>query len=200
LARSRSDIVAEFLATEPTRVQIALVTELLASTESAESARPSADTAIERRRERDRNYRRDKRKRDKQTMIARASESADSVSTARRSPVESPLVVDSQKAKKAKKDASRKGSRLGDGEEVHETARAYADEHGLRDFDNHWAEFLDYWRGIPGQRGVKADWPATWRNRVRDLLKRQAGQPRGLTSPRGGFAAVVVNDLFEGSR
>lgn len=27
--------------------------------------------------------------------------------------------------------------------------------------------FLDYWTAQPGQRGVKLDWPATWRNWVR---------------------------------
>jgi hypothetical protein len=29
-------------------------------------------------------------------------------------------------------------------------------------------EFVDYWRAVPGQRGTKLDWPATWRNRVRE--------------------------------
>lgn len=44
--------------------------------------------------------------------------------------------------------------------------------------------FLDYWRGVPASKGLKSDWPATWRNRVRDLLKRNgAGGPhRGTTS------------------
>lgn len=28
-------------------------------------------------------------------------------------------------------------------------------------------KFRDYWRALPGQKGVKADWPATWRNWVR---------------------------------
>jgi transposase-like protein len=28
-------------------------------------------------------------------------------------------------------------------------------------------EFIDYWRAIPGQRGVKTDWDSTWRNSVR---------------------------------
>lgn len=31
------------------------------------------------------------------------------------------------------------------------------------------AEFVDYWRGVPGARGRKLDWPATFRNRLRDL-------------------------------
>jgi uncharacterized protein YdaU (DUF1376 family) len=32
---------------------------------------------------------------------------------------------------------------------------------------NVWAQFKDYWIAQPGQKGVKADWPATWRNWVR---------------------------------
>lgn len=31
-----------------------------------------------------------------------------------------------------------------------------------------WADFQDYWRGVPGSRGLKADWLATWRNNCRD--------------------------------
>lgn len=30
-------------------------------------------------------------------------------------------------------------------------------------------QFRDYWISVPGQRGVKLDWLATWRNRVRDV-------------------------------
>ena len=37
--------------------------------------------------------------------------------------------------------------------------------------------FRDYWRGVPGQRGTKLDWEATWRNWVRseDKLPASAG-------------------------
>jgi hypothetical protein len=27
--------------------------------------------------------------------------------------------------------------------------------------------FVDYWRSLPGQRGVRIDWTATWRNWMR---------------------------------
>ncbi|BBY10999.1 hypothetical protein [Mycobacterium marseillense] len=37
-------------------------------------------------------------------------------------------------------------------------------------------EFVDYWRGVPGARGRKLDWNATWRNQVRRAAGRQ--QPR----------------------
>lgn len=41
------------------------------------------------------------------------------------------------------------------------------------------AKFRDYWAGVPGQRGRKADWPATWRNFVRS----ERGGPRQRASP-----------------
>lgn len=37
------------------------------------------------------------------------------------------------------------------------------------------ARFKDYWNGLPGQRGVKSDWPATWRNWVRKAVE---GKPK----------------------
>lgn len=40
------------------------------------------------------------------------------------------------------------------------------------------AEFRDFWLGVPGKAGRKADWEATWRNRVREV--------RGRELTRGG--------------
>lgn len=41
-------------------------------------------------------------------------------------------------------------------------------------------EFVDYWKGVPGQRGRKTDWEATWRNRMRVKagLKERTDAPR----------------------
>ena len=44
-----------------------------------------------------------------------------------------------------------------------------------------WREFVDFWVGVPGQRGLKLDWPATWRNRVRDVKAR-----RGIGARKNG--------------
>jgi hypothetical protein len=41
------------------------------------------------------------------------------------------------------------------------------------------AEFVDYWRGVPGQKGCKLDWVATWRNRMRDVQARQKPRRNG---------------------
>lgn len=63
-----------------------------------------------------------------------------------------------------------------------------------------WAEFVDYWIGIPGQRGVKTvpiGWLATWRNRVREVLKR--GKPNGQR-PRQQSLSDRAHDLAEQAR
>lgn len=41
--------------------------------------------------------------------------------------------------------------------------------------------FIDYWRGVPGARGRKVDWPATWRNWMR---KASPATSRPGTAPR----------------
>jgi len=44
-------------------------------------------------------------------------------------------------------------------------------------FDPHGPleEFRDHWAGVPGARGTKLDWGATYRNRLRALGNRQSG-------------------------
>jgi hypothetical protein len=43
--------------------------------------------------------------------------------------------------------------------------------------------FCDYWRAQPGQRGVKLDWPATWRNWMRrEQERRSNGRGAGAGS------------------
>jgi len=38
-------------------------------------------------------------------------------------------------------------------------------------------KFCDYWAGVPGVKGRKLDWAATWRNWMRSAAERQV--PRG---------------------
>jgi uncharacterized protein YdaU (DUF1376 family) len=45
-------------------------------------------------------------------------------------------------------------------------------------------EFRDYWIGIPGQKGLKADWQATFQNRCRQLAER--GVRHGKDGQRTG--------------
>lgn len=58
--------------------------------------------------------------------------------------------------------------------------RAFAAAQGLTNGrgDAELAKFRDYWASQPGQKGVKADWQATWRNWVRRAAE-SAGAPPG---------------------
>jgi hypothetical protein len=49
-------------------------------------------------------------------------------------------------------------------------------------------KFRDYWKSQPGQRGVKADWDATWRNWVR-----KAGEIGNGKAQRGGSLLDAID-------
>lgn len=60
---------------------------------------------------------------------------------------------------------------------------AFAEGLGL-DNDEVWPEFRDYWIAVPGARGRKLDWEATYRNRCRELAGRRANRPQNVRSAR----------------
>lgn len=192
--RAVSDIVADLIASRLSALQSKLLTELISRT----SADSLAAKELERRREKDRK-RASTRRKCASPAPPRVPESPRTSET----PQVVPSGRDSQFAFQEEKQGkdSKRGTRLGDGERIRDAARAIAEAEGI-DFARWWPEFVDYWLGIPGQRGVKAGdkgWIATWRNRCRELVKRGEEKRRaGLTSQRGGFAALVVNDLFNG--
>lgn len=73
-------------------------------------------------------------------------------------------------ARKRMKPTSR-GSRLPDGWTPSAEVLAWAAKEGIRDPLGPLEEFADYWRGVSGQKGVKTDWDATYRNRLRQLVE-----------------------------
>lgn len=46
------------------------------------------------------------------------------------------------------------------------------------DWNEQTKRFCDYWRAAPGQRGVKLDWPATWRNWMRRAYENHPAKPQ----------------------
>lgn len=69
--------------------------------------------------------------------------------------------------------ADTRGTRLPDGFCLNSAMREWAAEKAPHvNTDGALAEFCDYWRAIPGRQGKKLDWPATWRNRMRELEAR----------------------------
>ncbi len=45
-------------------------------------------------------------------------------------------------------------------------------------------KFRDHWKAAPGAKGRKADWPATWRNWIREAIRRE-GKGNGPQRPNG---------------
>ena len=45
------------------------------------------------------------------------------------------------------------------------------------------AEFVDFWRALPGTRARKLNWESTWRNRMRELEAKALGSGPGRRAP-----------------
>jgi len=85
------------------------------------------------------------------------------------------------------KKSTEQGTRVPEPFELSEDMRAWAQAEAPDvELEAATTEFLDYWRGIPGAKGRKLDWPGTWRNRMRDLAKRARRTGNGNGSDTGG--------------
>lgn len=86
---------------------------------------------------------------------------------------------------------SARGSRLPPGWTPEPVHMAFADGLGLSNGKAaaELEKFRDYWAAQPGQKGVKTDWPATWRNWVRRVVDDQGGKAPATTA--GAFAGVL---------
>lgn len=86
--------------------------------------------------------------------------------------------------------SKKRGTRLPD--DFHPDMAA-ADDAGLSQADagREALKFRDYWISQPGQRGVKTDWPATWRNWCRTAAERRPSQ-RSTSPPK----KPTIGDMF----
>lgn len=79
----------------------------------------------------------------------------------------------------ASKADGRRGTRLPEDFEVTDAMKGWArDNTPLANRTDHEA-FLDYWRSATGQRAVKRDWEATWRNWMRKVQTDRDRRPAG---------------------
>ena len=106
-------------------------------------------------------------------------------------PIAPPDGGSGESSDKGSKRKSKRGSRLPDDWSPDADLRDWARQTlGMTDpgIDFHTEEFRDYWRGVPGQRGCKLDWEATWRNRMRQIAqnlgKRNGSAPSSGVDPR----------------
>jgi len=57
-------------------------------------------------------------------------------------------------------------------------------------------QFIDYWSSVAGAKGVKLNWKATWRNRMRDLKKYRPATrtiSHGPPPGKGGFVSILMD-------
>lgn len=81
--------------------------------------------------------------------------------------------------------ATARGTRIPDDFEITDAMRQWGRENvpGLGDPVGETDAFIDYWRAQPGQRGVKVDWIATWRNWMRRAVERGPARTNGQRAP-----------------
>ena len=99
-----------------------------------------------------------------------------------------------QESKTTAPSVQKRGTRIPDDFEVTDEMREFAVKHGMPDPDTEIEAFKDYWRGVPGPKGCKLDWVATFRNRLRDLKdKRGTGSyvERSKQKQRDGLQSLT---------
>lgn len=96
--------------------------------------------------------------------------------------------------------ATKRGTRIPPDFKVTDEHKAFSMKFHLPDPDDFIDEFRDYWIAAPGQKGVKLDWDATFRNWIRNNAKRNGHQKR--TSDQlnltGGLEQVMANRRANG--
>lgn len=76
-----------------------------------------------------------------------------------------------------------------------ETAQTISDEYPHLDYEREHKRFVDYWIAQPGQKGVKVDWEATWRNWMRRKGDEQGMKP--TPAERAHRTVALATDLLE---
>lgn len=100
--------------------------------------------------------------------------------------------------KRESDDSSKKGSRLSENWTLPEPWGTWALKQNLLDktIRSQADCFRDYWISVPGQRGVKLNWEATWRNWIRSSMTRGAfsnGGPSGRPEPWTASDEIMKN-------
>jgi len=193
--RAATAITNELIATGLSPVQTALLMELVLSLSTGSSGANPVESPEYRTLEKRRAWDRDRKAREREAereakRLSALSTGHPPESTGNRvekADVCTVVLEDKEKGLSVKE--RKKGSRLLSNARVSDDDRAFAIENGIPEnrVDAEWTEFVDYWIGVPGSRGVKLDWPATWRNRIRQISNKYRG------SNGQGFSANRTN-------
>lgn len=98
--------------------------------------------------------------------------------------IDAPTPTPTPKVKRDSNESLKKGSRLPESWSLPQPWGTWAMQQGLDDQQVRYQadQFRDYWISVPGQRGVKLNWKATWRNWIRSSIARGAFSNGGPSS------------------
>lgn len=81
----------------------------------------------------------------------------------------------------------KRGSRVPENFAIDDAMRAWAAKSAPDvDIVRATEDFIDYWKSVPGVKGVKLDWVATWRQSMRKQQSWTADRKPSPTAPRAG--------------
>ena len=105
--------------------------------------------------------------------------------------------TDTEPEKKERKNLTvlskeKRGTRIPDDFEPDESCHKLAEVLllSMRESQDALANFIDYWRGVPGAKGLKLDWQATFRNQLRHVAKGKKNGKDSTNTIKGGFDVI----------
>lgn len=103
------------------------------------------------------------------------------------------------KPSRANSDRPSRGTRIDPNWQPAPADRLAAREEGFSDteIDRETLRFRDYWVGLPGAKGVKLDWPATWRNWVRRSAEGRGKSSSAKASTASSEASVSAEEAVK---
>lgn len=107
-----------------------------------------------------------------------------------------PPISTSKISKESKR--QNRGTRIASDWILSDAERAFAKHEGFSDFEinREVNKFRDYWTACAGSKGVKLDWPATWRQWIRSGAERAGKTPTNIPQniPSFGFYAKADSE------
>lgn len=94
----------------------------------------------------------------------------------------------------------RRGTRMEPDAVLPEAWALWAKAQGHPDPAAEWERFRDYWAGVAGKAGVKLDWEATWRNRVRSVIQDGRCAVGARAAPAAGDSQAPLDVSLEPHR
>lgn len=139
---------------------------------------------------RDEEARREQNRLSQQRWRERQKEKTLTVSEVSTVSQDKPIQKQKQKEKEKNTEGTARGARLPHNWTPGTEGFAFAEHVGVSNkvAVAEFGKFVDYWASQPGQKGVKTNWDATWRNWIRRVHENAGGKSNAAADPFAGAA------------